>query len=81
MFLYYTEERRTRLVSLLQEERRGEERREERRGGGGGRGQEPQGSMHVGTEREVKQLIYREKWMYLSDLGPGAAVTFAHYCV
>jgi hypothetical protein len=37
--------------------------------------------MHVGTEREVKQLIYREKWMYLSDLGPGAAVTFAHYCV
>jgi hypothetical protein len=41
IFLYYTE-RRTRLVSLLQEER-----------GAGGRGQEPQGSMHVGTEREV----------------------------
>jgi hypothetical protein len=41
MFLYYTE-RPTSLVSLLQEER-----------GGGGRGQEPQGSMHVGTEREV----------------------------
>jgi hypothetical protein len=41
MFLYYTE-RPTSLVSLLQEGR-----------GGGGRGQEPQGSMHVGTEREV----------------------------
>jgi hypothetical protein len=79
MFLYYTEERRTYSSckpATGGEERRGEERREER-----GRGQEPQGSMHVGTEREVKQLIYREKWMYLSDLGPGAAVTFAHYCV
>jgi hypothetical protein len=37
IFLYYTE-RRTSLVSLLQEERGA---------------QEPQGSMHVGTEREV----------------------------
>jgi hypothetical protein len=68
IFLYYTE-RRTSLVSLLQEER------------GGWAGSGAPGFHACWNRTRGKQLIYKEKRMYLSDLGPGAAVTFAHYCV